>query len=92
MTDVNDPANLGTTLAPMQGSDGAKGIAIEIMDGLNPVTLDPMLTSGNQREFGSIAKAGGSFIKRMSARYKRTNTVVTPGPLSADVTISLIYD
>lgn len=92
MTDVNNPANTGTTLTSATDSTNASGIAIEVRDGSIPVTFGPDLTTENKREIGTVAMAGGSLIKPLTARYKRTDAVVTPGPLSAGVTITLVYD
>lgn len=92
MTDVNDPANTSTALAQTSNSGSASGIAIEVLDGLTPVTFGPQLTAENKRRIGTITMAGGSLVKPLTSRYKRTNAVVTPGPLSAGVTITLVYE
>ena len=92
MTDVNKPDNKTSVLISEIGANFSTGVGVEIMDASTPIAFGSEQNSVNKRLIGTVLKEGGSLVKSLSAHYKRTSALVTPGPLSAGVTITLVYD
>ncbi|WP_426128948.1 fimbrial protein [Pseudomonas sp. DWP1b1] len=92
MTDAYSANNTSSNLVSATGQGNADGLAIQILDGLNPVQFGPQLSGSNSNIVGAVGPAGGSLTKQLTARYKRIGAKMTPGLIKAGVLVNLVYE
>ncbi|WP_134434916.1 hypothetical protein [Pseudomonas azotoformans] len=89
MPSANNTSSNGVSAAS-QGN--ASGLAIQVLNGLNPVQFRPQLTGSNLNKIGRVGTGGGNLTKQLTVRYKRTAAKMTPGMIKAGVFVNLVYE
>lgn len=91
MTDVNNPANLGSQLTLTPGPKTAQGVAVEIRrEDDSVVNFGPDSNSRNQWFVGQFGSNVAPTIQ-LKARYVKTGAQVKPGQANALVTFTMSY-
>lgn len=94
LTDVSNPGNTSSTLGLLPKAGSAKGVGLQVLEGNAPVSFgadSAVAGNRNQRDFGVLPKEGGTLSKDFVVRYIRTAASISPGEVSAGITITLSY-
>ncbi|MDH1629554.1 fimbrial protein [Pseudomonas mosselii] len=93
MTDVTDSGNRSSELGLIPDAESARGVALQIVDGSEPITFGEDSSSPsaiNKRDFG-VVPSGGVLSKVFSVRYIRSAGALAPGKVRSAASITMSY-
>ncbi|MCA8066508.1 fimbrial protein [Burkholderia sp. AU38729] len=90
LTDVNDNANIGSTLT-LSPESSAKGVGVQVLNGSKVVSYGPDSSeTGNTNQFSTGATKNGVLEIPLSARYVRTGMMIG-GTVKARASFTMSY-